>query len=80
MEKHNNLFINLSYDEALLFNEVEKQQGRTGIQNLKIFEKWQVSPLGEVKKAEFKERESISLKSSPKNSKLNKLNPKTEQK
>lgn len=69
IEKHNNLFTNLSHNEALLFNEVEKQQGRTGIQNLKIFEKWQVSPLGEVKKAEFKERENISLKSTPKTAK-----------
>ena len=70
VEKHNNLFTNLSYDEALLFNEVEKQQGRTGIQNLKTFEKWQVSPLGEVSPAEFKERESISLKSTLKRAKI----------
>ncbi len=66
IEKHDNLFINLNPDEAVLFNEVEKQQGRIGIQNLEIFEKWQVSPLGEVKKAEFKKRENISLKSTPK--------------
>lgn len=66
IEKHDNLFVNLSENEKILFNEVEKQRGRTGIQNLKIFEKYQVSPLGEVKKAEFKERENISLKSSPK--------------
>ena len=79
VEKHNNLFTNLSYDEALLFNEIEKQQGRTGIQNLKTFEKWQVSPLGEVKKAEFKERESISLKSTPKTLKSNRPNLKMEQ-
>ena len=72
VEKHNNLFTNLSYDEALLFNEVEKQQGRIGIQNLKIFEKWQVSPLGEVSPAEFKERESISLKSTLKRAKIEK--------
>ena len=66
VEKHDNLFTNLSYDEALLFNEAQKQQGRTGIQNLKVFEKWQVSPLGEVSPAEYKEREPISLKSTPK--------------
>ena len=69
IEKHDNLFINLNPDEAVLFNEVEKQQGRIGIQNLEIFEKWQVSPLGEVKKAEFKKRENISLKSTPKTAK-----------
>lgn len=69
VEKHDNLFINLNPDEAVLFNEVEKQQGRIGIQNLKVFEKWQVSPLGEVKKAEFKKRENISLKSTPKTAK-----------
>lgn len=66
VEKHNNLFANLSHSESILFNESEKKQGRTGIQNLKIFEKWQVSPLGEVSKAEFKEREPIALKSTPK--------------
>lgn len=69
IEKHDNLFINLNPDEAVLFNEVEKQQGRIGIQNLETFEKWQVSPLGEVKKAEFKKRENISLKSTPKTAK-----------
>ncbi len=69
IEKHDNLFINLNPDEAVLFNEVEKQQGRIGIQNLEIFEKWQVSPLGKVKKAEFKKRENISLKSTPKTAK-----------
>lgn len=42
--------------------------GFATIEDLEIFEKWQVSPLGEVKKAEFKEREPISLKSSPKDS------------
>lgn len=66
VEKHNNLFANLSHSESILFNEPEKQQGRTGIQSLKIFEKWQVSPLGEVSKAELKEREPIALKSTPK--------------
>ncbi len=40
--------------------------GRTGIQNLKTFEKYQVSPLGEVQKAEFEPRQNITLKSSPK--------------
>ena len=69
IEKHDNLFINLNPDEAVLFNEVEKQQGRIGIQNLEIFEKWQVSPLGKVKKAKFKKRENISLKSTPKTAK-----------
>lgn len=66
VEKHNNLFANLSHSESILFNETEKQQGRTGIQNLKVFEKWQVSALGEVSKAEFREREPIALKSTPK--------------
>ena len=83
VEKHDNHFASLTENQKLLFNIATQQEvaGKSiGIQNLKVFEKWQVSPLGEVKKAEFKERESISLKSSPKNSKLNKLNPKTEQK
>lgn len=62
----------LSEDEKILFKHkaekgVVKIIGEgVGIRNLKIFEKYQVSPLGEVKKAEFKERENISLKSSPK--------------
>ncbi|WP_300763272.1 MULTISPECIES: type II CRISPR RNA-guided endonuclease Cas9 [Helicobacter] len=40
--------------------------GRTGIQNLKTFEKYQVSPLGEMQKAEFEPCQDIALKSSPK--------------
>lgn len=43
--------------------------GFVTIEDLEIFEKWQVSPLGEVKKAKFKKRENISLKSTPKNAK-----------
>ncbi|MGX3097697.1 type II CRISPR RNA-guided endonuclease Cas9 [Helicobacter sp. 23-1046] len=43
--------------------------GFTTIEDLKVFEKWQVSPLGAVKPAEYKEREDIKLKSSPKDSK-----------
>lgn len=71
VEKHDNHFATLTDNQKLLFTNATPQEVKglsIGIQNLKIFEKWQVSPLGEVKKAEFKERESISLKSSPKDS------------
>ena len=40
--------------------------GRTGIQNLETFEKYQVSPLGEKQKVEFEDRQEIKLKSSSK--------------
>ncbi len=70
-EFHSNHLVSLTGNQKLLFSEAkqEKVQGRISIQNLEIFEKWQVSPLGEVKKAEFKKRENISLKSTPKNAK-----------
>lgn len=69
VEKHDNHFASLTQNQKLLFtnaipNEVAGKS--IGIQNLKSFEKYQISPLGEYKKAEFKERENISLKSSPK--------------
>lgn len=69
VEKHDNHFASMSQNQKLLFSTAtnEKVTGLSvGIQNLKIFEKWQVSPLGEVEKAEFRERENIALKSSPK--------------
>ena len=40
--------------------------GRTGIKELKVFEKYRVSPLGEYQKADFTPRQAIALKSSPK--------------
>lgn len=69
VKKHDNHFASLTQNQRLLFATATPKEviGQSiGIQNLKIFEKYQVSPLGEVKKAEFKERENISLKSSPK--------------
>lgn len=70
-EFHSNHLVSLTGNQKLLFSEAkqEKVQGRISIQNLEIFEKWQVSPLGEVKKAKFKKRENISLKSTPKTAK-----------
>lgn len=72
VEKHDNHFTTLTDNQKLLFTNAtpEEVAGKSiGIQNLKVFEKWQVSPLGEVKKAEFKKRENISLKSTPKTAK-----------
>ena len=43
--------------------------GFTTIEDLKAFEKYQVSPLGEIQKVESMPRQAISLKSSPKNKK-----------
>lgn len=70
-EFHSNHLVSLTGNQKLLFSEAkqEKVQGRISIQNLETFEKWQVSPLGEVKKAKFKKRENISLKSTPKTAK-----------
>lgn len=82
IEKHDNYYTKMSENESKLFTEKAKKNdklqenserkiigGRVSIQNLEIFEKWQVSPLGEVKKVEFKKRENISLKSTPKTAK-----------
>lgn len=65
VEKHDNHFATLTDNQRLLFNIATPKEvaGKSiGIQSLKVFEKWQVSPLGEVSKAEFKEREPIALK------------------
>ena len=72
VEKHDNHFATLTDNQKLLFTNATPQEVKglsIGIQNLKVFEKWQVSPLGEVKKAKFKKRENISLKSTPKTAK-----------
>lgn len=72
-KSHDNRLQSLTENQIKLYGTKdpteENVQGRVGIQNLEIFEKWQVSPLGEVKKAEFKKRENISLKSTPKTAK-----------
>lgn len=72
VEKHNNKFEDLSENEKLLYTNATAKEvvaKSIGIQNLKIFEKYHVSPLGEVKKAEFAERQNIALPSSPKHKK-----------
>ncbi len=69
VEKHNNKFEGLSENEKILYSNAtqKKVEGKSiGIQNLKTFEKYQVSPLGEVQKAEFESRQNITLKSNPK--------------
>ncbi len=55
VEKHNNKFEGLSENEKILYsNATQKEVGKSiGIQILKLFEKYQVSPLGEMQKAEF---------------------------
>ncbi len=74
VEKHNNKFEDLSENEKLLYSNATPKEvvGKSiGIQNLKVFEKYQVSPLGndEIQKAESMPRQAISLKSSPKGKK-----------
>ena len=72
IEKHNNKFEGLSENEKLLYSNATTKEvaGKSiGIQNLKIFEKHQVSPLGEIQKVESMPRQAISLKSSPKSKK-----------
>lgn len=75
VEKHDNHFTTLTDNQKLLFTNATPQEVKglsIGIQNLKVFEKWQVSPLG---KKDFKAngdkreiRQEIRLKSSPKDS------------
>lgn len=64
IKKHDNKFENLTDNQKLLFTNQEKN--RTGIQNLKIFEKYIVTPLGDKIKADFQPRQNISLKTSKK--------------
>ncbi len=69
VEKHNNKFEGLSENEKILYSNATQKEvpcKTIALQNLKIFEKWQVSPLGEKQKAEFETRQEIKLKSSPK--------------
>ena len=71
-EKHNNKFEDLSENEKLLYSNATPKEvvGKSiGIQNLKVFEKYHVSPLGEIQKAKFIPRQAIALKSSPKSKK-----------
>ncbi|EGK8008548.1 type II CRISPR RNA-guided endonuclease Cas9 [Campylobacter lari] len=65
IKKHDNKFENLTSNQKLLFTNKDKKN-RTGIQNLKIFEKYIVTPLGDKIKADFQPRENISLKTSKK--------------
>lgn len=69
VEKHNNKFEGLSENKKILYSNATQKEvvGKSiGIQNLKTFEKYQVSPLGEMQKAEFEPCQDIALKSSPK--------------
>lgn len=71
--KHDNKADNLSGNQEKIFkvklenNQKILDESLISIQNLKTFEKYQVSPLGEIQKAEFSLRQAIALKSSPKN-------------
>lgn len=71
--KHDNFVKNITPNQEQIFklskDRLSIEESMIAFQNLEIFEKWQVSPLGEVKKAEFKKRENISLKSTPKTAK-----------
>lgn len=73
--KHDNRADNITENQIKIFKlkfDNDKKildESLIAIQNLKTFEKYQVSPLGEVQKAEFEPRQTISLKSSPKNRK-----------
>lgn len=62
VSKHDNKFETLSKNQKILFknaNEKEVITKSIGIQNLKVFEKYIVSALGEVTKAEFRQREDF---------------------
>ena len=71
--KHDNFVKNITPNQEQIFklskDRLSIEESMIAFQNLEIFEKWQVSPLGEVKKAKFKKRENISLKSTPKTAK-----------
>lgn len=72
VRSHNNHFSVLNENQKLLFKSATQAEviGESiGIQNLKVFEKWHVSPLGEVRKAEFSPRGEAKLKTSKKRKK-----------
>ena len=71
--EHLSKYIFSTSDEEKFFTDVDKQGTKTftktncGIQNLKLFQKVKLSPLGEVKECKPSQRQAIRLKSSPKN-------------
>ncbi len=69
VEKHDNKLENLTENQKLLFSNAKEGSVKVsglGIQHLKIFEKYIVTPLGDKIKADFAPRQSISLKTSKK--------------
>ena len=69
VEKHDNKIENLSENQKLLFSNAKEGSVRIeslGIQGLKVFEKYIISPLGEKMKANFEPRANIALKTSKK--------------
>ncbi|HDZ5107103.1 TPA: type II CRISPR RNA-guided endonuclease Cas9 [Campylobacter jejuni] len=65
VSKHDNKFENLNENQKKLFksaNEKKVVAEGIGIQNLKVFEKYIVSALGEITKTEIKERENFKKK------------------
>lgn len=65
---HCNDITKINENQKNLFSEaIEKEVvGRGSIQNLKVFKKYKVSPLGEIKEAKYEPRQPIALKTSPK--------------
>lgn len=65
---HCNDITKINENQKNLFSEaIEKEVvGRGSIQNLKVFKKYKVSPLGEIKEAKYEPRQPIVLKTSPK--------------
>lgn len=65
VEKHDNSFSTLTDNQKLLFSDATQEDvsGKSiGIQNLQVFEKYQVSILGQVAPAPFHPRQDITLK------------------
>ena len=65
---HCNDITKINENQKKLFSEaIEKEVvGRGSIQNLKVFKKYKVSPLGEIKEAKYEPRQPIALKTFPK--------------
>lgn len=69
LAKHDNKSENLTENQSKLFSNTTDKNVRAdnlGIQNFKIFEKYKVSPLGDIKPAPYEPRQPISLKTTPK--------------
>ncbi|WP_394989687.1 hypothetical protein, partial [uncultured Helicobacter sp.] len=75
LQTHDNNIKTLTPNQQKLFTSPTQEKVTAeslGIQRLKVFEKYKVSPLGELKPSKYEPRQPIALKTTPKTQKPNK--------